>query len=68
MAPSLDRPQLGGGAGVFRAEEARYLSPEQRERFYATAFAEHGYDYPYVARGVHQARPLTAGALEGMAA
>ncbi|MGX2996076.1 hypothetical protein JNUCC64_17635 [Streptomyces sp. JNUCC 64] len=74
-APDPDvwrRPWTGPSSAealeVFRAEEARYLSVEQRERFYATAFAERGYDYPYVARGVHQVRPRTAGTPEGMAA
>ncbi|MGX2995752.1 hypothetical protein JNUCC64_15930 [Streptomyces sp. JNUCC 64] len=48
-------PSSAEALAIFRAEEARDLSPEQRERFYATAFAERGYDYPYLARGVHQA-------------
>ncbi|MGX2997464.1 hypothetical protein JNUCC64_24930 [Streptomyces sp. JNUCC 64] len=57
-------PSSAEALAIFRAEEARYLSPEQRERFYATAFAERGYDYPYLAEGVHQApaRPRTSGA------
>ncbi|WP_197363575.1 hypothetical protein [Streptomyces clavuligerus] len=38
------------------APETHGLTPEQRERFYATAWAENGYDYTYVATsGVHQA-------------
>ncbi|MGX2995390.1 hypothetical protein JNUCC64_14015 [Streptomyces sp. JNUCC 64] len=48
-------PSSAEALAIFRAEEARDLNPEQRERFYATAFAELGYDYPYTARDVHQA-------------
>ncbi|MGX2995595.1 hypothetical protein JNUCC64_15085 [Streptomyces sp. JNUCC 64] len=48
-------PSSAEALAIFRTEEARYLNPEQRERFYATAFAELGYDYPYTARDVHQA-------------
>ncbi|MGX2996220.1 hypothetical protein JNUCC64_18395 [Streptomyces sp. JNUCC 64] len=47
-------PSSAEALAIFRAEEAQHLSPAQRERFYATAFAERGYDYPYLARGVHQ--------------
>ncbi|MGX2995187.1 hypothetical protein JNUCC64_12965 [Streptomyces sp. JNUCC 64] len=54
-------PSSAEALAVFRAEEARYLSPEQRERFYATAFAERGYDYPCLGEGVHQARARAAG-------
>ncbi|MCM2392570.1 hypothetical protein [Streptomyces albipurpureus] len=40
---------------IFRAEETDHLTPECRERYFATAWAERGYDYPYVAlTGVHQ--------------
>ncbi|MFF6971430.1 MULTISPECIES: hypothetical protein [Streptomyces] len=39
---------------IFTAEEARGLTDEQCERFYATAWAELGWDYPYTAEGVHQ--------------
>ncbi|MGX2995321.1 hypothetical protein JNUCC64_13665 [Streptomyces sp. JNUCC 64] len=60
VSPARHRPWTGPSsaeaAAVFRAEEARYLPPHHRERFYAAAFAERGYDYP-PARGVHQARP-----------
>ncbi|MFI1867452.1 hypothetical protein [Streptomyces jumonjinensis] len=38
---------------IFRAEEALHLSPVQRERFFATAFAECGIDYPYRYPGDH---------------
>ncbi|MGX2996522.1 hypothetical protein JNUCC64_19980 [Streptomyces sp. JNUCC 64] len=54
-------PSSAEALAIFRAEEARYLNPEQRERFYATAFAERGYDYPYLARGVHQATGTRTG-------
>ncbi|WP_445402490.1 hypothetical protein ACSMX9_13025 [Streptomyces sp. LE64] len=49
-------PSAAEARAIFRAEEARHLSPEQRERYYATAWAERGYDYPYTAPGVHQVR------------
>ncbi|MEU5400638.1 hypothetical protein ABZ348_15265 [Streptomyces sp. NPDC005963] len=54
------RPWTGPSAelarSIFRAEEANTLTPQCRERYFATAWAEHGYDYPYVAAGVHQVR------------
>ncbi|MEV3870070.1 hypothetical protein [Streptomyces sp. NPDC049906] len=49
-------PSSAEARAIFHAEEARHLSPERRERYYATAWAERGYDYPYVAPGVHQVR------------
>ncbi|OKH91949.1 hypothetical protein [Streptomyces uncialis] len=49
-------PSSAQARAVFRAEEARGLDPERRERFFATAWAELGYDYPYAADGVHQVR------------
>ncbi|MCM2389355.1 hypothetical protein [Streptomyces albipurpureus] len=59
------RPWTGPSAelarSIFRAEEAQLLTPECRERFFATAWAERGYDYPYTAStGVHQVRVRTA--------
>ncbi|MEU5400678.1 hypothetical protein ABZ348_15465 [Streptomyces sp. NPDC005963] len=58
------RPWSGPSAAlarsVFRAEEAEALTPECRERFFATAWAELGYDYSYVADGVHQVWPGAA--------
>ncbi|MGW6454460.1 hypothetical protein ACWF94_00790 [Streptomyces sp. NPDC055078] len=54
------RPWTGPSAeearAIFRAEETLTLTPVRRERYFATAWAEHGYDYPYIADGVHQAR------------
>lgn len=32
---------------IFRAEETLRLTPVRRERFFATAFAECGIEYPY---------------------
>ncbi|MEU0691461.1 hypothetical protein [Streptomyces uncialis] len=52
-------PSSHQARSVFRAEEARALDPERRERFYATAWAELGYDYPYTAPGIHQAQVPT---------
>ncbi|MGV9313819.1 hypothetical protein ACWDR0_16760 [Streptomyces sp. NPDC003691] len=39
---------------IFTTDEVQGLTHEQRERFYATAWAELGWDYPYLAEGVHQ--------------
>ncbi|MFD9717879.1 hypothetical protein [Streptomyces sp. NPDC059076] len=49
-------PSADLARSIFRAEEANALTPQCRERYFATAWAEHGYDYPYVAAGVHQVR------------
>ncbi|MGX2996297.1 hypothetical protein JNUCC64_18800 [Streptomyces sp. JNUCC 64] len=56
-------PSSAEALAIFRAEETRHLTPAQRERFYATAFAELGYDYPYAATapGLHQAHPQPTG-------
>ncbi|WP_197359886.1 hypothetical protein, partial [Streptomyces clavuligerus] len=49
-------PSSATARAIFTAPETHGLTPEQRERFYATAWAENGYDYTYVATsGVHQA-------------
>ncbi|MCM2391290.1 hypothetical protein [Streptomyces albipurpureus] len=61
------RPWTGPSAelarSIFRAEEAQLLIPECRERYFATAWAERGYDYPYTATtGVHQV-PLSTAAV-----
>ncbi|MGW7008716.1 hypothetical protein ACWGCW_39550 [Streptomyces sp. NPDC054933] len=51
--PTPYRPGLWRGPSstearaIFRAEETLTLTPEQRERYWATAFAEIGVDYPY---------------------
>ncbi|MEW1549292.1 hypothetical protein [Streptomyces tsukubensis] len=54
------RPWTGPSAdtarAIFTAYEVHALTPEQRERFYATAWAEIGWDYPYTAENVHQVR------------
>ncbi|AZK95330.1 hypothetical protein B7R87_16805 [Streptomyces tsukubensis] len=47
-------PSSDTARSIFTADEARSLTQEQRERFYATAWAELGCDYPYLAEGVHQ--------------
>ncbi|MFI1885326.1 hypothetical protein [Streptomyces jumonjinensis] len=49
-------PSADEARAIFRAEEALRLPPVKRERYFATAWAERGYDYPYVASGVHQVR------------
>ncbi|MFI1868773.1 hypothetical protein [Streptomyces jumonjinensis] len=49
-------PSAEEARAIFRAEEALKLTPVRRERYFATAWAERGYDYPYVAPGVHQVR------------
>ncbi|MGW6455589.1 hypothetical protein ACWF94_06610 [Streptomyces sp. NPDC055078] len=49
-------PSAEEARAIFRAEETKALTPERRERFFATAWAERGYDYPYAAEGVHQVR------------
>lgn len=59
------RPWTGPSAelarSIFRAEEVAALTPECRERYFATAWAERGYDYPYLAAtGVHQVPNPTA--------
>ncbi|MGX2995014.1 hypothetical protein JNUCC64_12060 [Streptomyces sp. JNUCC 64] len=38
-------PSSAEALAIFRSEEAQALPLEHRERFYATAFAERGYDY-----------------------
>jgi hypothetical protein len=47
-------PSAAEARAIFKAGEAAALDPVRRERFFATAWAERGYDYPYVASGVHQ--------------
>ncbi|MGW1978817.1 hypothetical protein [Streptomyces sp. NPDC001889] len=58
------RPWTGSSAReareIFHAEEAATLGAERRERYFATAWAERGYDYPYIAGGVHQVRGAAA--------
>ncbi|MFF3557136.1 hypothetical protein ACWD4V_07575 [Streptomyces tsukubensis] len=58
QAPPWSRPWTGPSAdtarAIFTADEAQDLTREQRERFYATAWAELGWDYPCTAEGVHQ--------------
>ncbi|MFI1865781.1 hypothetical protein [Streptomyces jumonjinensis] len=49
-------PSAEEARAIFRADEALKLPPVKRERYFAVAFAERGYDYPYVAPGVHQVR------------
>lgn len=55
------RPWLGPSSAdaraIFGAVEARTLDPVRRERFFATAWAERGVDYEYIAPGIHQVRP-----------
>ncbi|MCM2393942.1 hypothetical protein [Streptomyces albipurpureus] len=58
-SPAWSNPWTGPSSelarSIFRAEEAQLLTPECRERYFATAWAERGYDYPYTATtGVHQ--------------
>ncbi|MGW6458974.1 hypothetical protein ACWF94_24160 [Streptomyces sp. NPDC055078] len=59
-ASPWSRPWAGPSAeearAVFRAEETLVLTPVRRERHFAVAWAMRGYDYPYVAEGVHQVR------------
>ncbi|MDX3855622.1 hypothetical protein [Streptomyces sp. AK02-01A] len=40
-------PSSAEARAFFRDEAAARLTPQQRERFWATAFAEIGVDYPY---------------------
>ena len=53
-------PNAAEARAIFKAEEAAALDPVRRERFFATAWAERGYDYLYVAPGVHQVRTVNA--------
>ncbi|WP_445401855.1 hypothetical protein ACSMX9_10575 [Streptomyces sp. LE64] len=39
-------PSSAEARAVFHAPEARHLSPEDREHYYATAWARRGYAYP----------------------
>lgn len=50
-------PNASAARAVFRADEAVSLDLARRERFYAAAWAERGYDYPHAAPGVDQVRP-----------
>lgn len=40
-------PSSAEARAIFRDRTAQRLTPQQRERFWATAFAEIGVDYPY---------------------
>ncbi len=53
-------PSAAEARAIFRAEETVTLDPVRRERFFATAWAERGYDYTYVAPGVHQVPAVSA--------
>lgn len=53
-------PNSADARAIFQAAEAGGLDPVRRERFFATAWAEQGVEYEYIAPGVHQARPACA--------
>lgn len=40
-------PSADDARAIFKAEETRTLTPEQRERWFATAFATIGVDYDF---------------------
>ncbi|RLU94782.1 hypothetical protein CTZ27_18955 [Streptomyces griseocarneus] len=40
-------PSSAQARAIFHAEETQALTPEQRERWWALAFAEIGVEYPY---------------------
>ncbi|MEU3188377.1 hypothetical protein ABZ707_29910 [Streptomyces sp. NPDC006923] len=45
--PGWRGPSSAEARAIFRDKAADRLTPQQRERFWATAFAEIGVDYPY---------------------
>ncbi|MFF4408087.1 hypothetical protein [Streptomyces sp. NPDC001404] len=49
-------PSSAQARAIFHAEEVRKLTPEQRERWWATAFAEIGVEYPYTYPGAQTYR------------
>jgi hypothetical protein len=46
-------PSSAEARAVFHAPEARHLSPEHRERYYAAAWAARGYTYRTPTQGVN---------------
>ncbi|MEV6673533.1 hypothetical protein [Streptomyces sp. NPDC051162] len=53
-------PSSAQARAIFNAPETGTLTPEQRERWWATAFAEIGVEYPYTYPGAPTYRPGAA--------
>ncbi|MFK0289507.1 hypothetical protein ACIQU6_03325 [Streptomyces sp. NPDC090442] len=53
-------PSSAQARAIFRAKEAQALTPEQRERWWATAFAEIGVDYDFPTLNITPVREVAA--------
>ncbi|MGW1839838.1 hypothetical protein [Streptomyces sp. NPDC002067] len=54
-------PSADDARAIFHAEETRYLTPEQRERWWAAAFSEIGVDYDFPTINITGARTAPQG-------
>ncbi|WP_406001185.1 hypothetical protein [Streptomyces sp. NBC_00829] len=54
-------PSSAQAHAIFHAEETRALTPEQRERWWATAFAEIGVDYDFPTINIKAVRSTRQG-------